>query len=76
MKTHKFLVFLRKMKMKKLRKSCQIYINHYLNLKDYDLSINTYSFNKYIFIQYAHFRSIDTFHSIDTFSVNRNLFIQ
>ena len=44
-KTHKFLVFLRKMKKKKLRRSNQMNINYYLYSKDYDSSIGTFSFN-------------------------------
>ena len=48
-KTRRFLMFLRKMKRKKLRRSYQIIINYCLYSKDYDSSIGTFSFNMYIF---------------------------
>ena len=41
--THRFLVFLRKMKANKLRRSYQMNINHYLYPNDYDPSIGTFS---------------------------------
>ena len=63
-------------------------MNHYLYPKDYNPSTSTFSFNMHIFIQYAHFRSIDTFsfnihifiqhahfQSMDTFSFNRHLLV-
>ena len=69
-KTRRFLMFLRKMKMKKLRRSYQINMNYFLYPKDYDSSIDTFSFNMHIFGQYTHF------HLIGIFSVNRYIFIQ
>ena len=50
-KTYMFLVFLRKKKEKKLRKSYQMNMNHYLYPKDYDPWIGTFSVNRHIFIQ-------------------------
>ena len=50
-KTHRFLMFLRKIKDKKLKKSYQMNINYYLYPKDYDPSVGTFSFNRYIFVQ-------------------------
>ena len=50
-KTHRFLMFLRKIKDKKLKKSYQMNINYCLYLKDYDPSVGTFSFNRYIFVQ-------------------------
>ena len=50
-KTYMFLVFLRKKKERKLRKSYQMNMNHYLYPKDYDPSIGTFSVNRHIFIQ-------------------------
>ena len=49
--THRFLVFLRKMKANKLRRSYQMNINHYLYPNDYDPSTCTFSFNMHIFDQ-------------------------
>ena len=50
-KTHKFLVFPRNTKEKKLRRSYKMNMNHYLYLMDYDPSTNTFSFNMHIFGQ-------------------------
>ena len=47
-KNHRFLVFLRKMKEKKLRRSYQMNMNHYLYPKYYDPSIDTFLFNRLI----------------------------
>ena len=69
-KTHRFLVLLRKMKEKRLRRSYQMNINHYLYPKNYNHSISTFSFNMHHFNQKAYF------HLIDTFSINRHIFIQ
>ena len=48
-KTRRFLMFLRKMKRKKLKRSYQINMNYYLYPKDYNPLIGTFSFNMYIF---------------------------
>ena len=50
-KSHRFLVFLRNMKEKKLRRSYQMNMNHYLYLKDYNPSTGIFSFNMHIFGQ-------------------------
>ena len=62
-KTRRFLLFLRKMKRKKLKRSYQININYCLYPKDYNPLIDT-------------FLVIGTFWSIDTFSFNRHIFGQ
>ena len=46
---HKFLVFLRKMKDKKFRRSYQMNMNHYLYRNDYDSLTDTFSFNMHLF---------------------------
>ena len=50
-KIRRFLMFLRKMKRKKLRRSYQINMNYSLYPKDYDNSIGTFSFNMHVFGQ-------------------------
>ena len=73
--THKFLVFLRNMKEKQLRRSYQMNMNHYLYAKDYDLSTCGFSVNRHIFINRYIFGQQKPFRSINTFSFNRHLLV-
>ena len=62
--THRFILFLRKMKEKKLRRSYQMNMNHYSYPNNYESSICTFSVNRYFFF------------SIDTFLFNMHIFVQ
>ena len=62
-----------KMEIKNMHK---VHTQHLFGQQALIHSIGTFSVNKHLFIQLAHFRSQTHFHLIDTFLVNKPIFIQ